>query len=354
MGDLTRFEDTLVSVLENQPERSEVVVVLNQPYDDPYQLQGEVKFVETLPGADLVDCFACGLAASHGPVVHVIAAGYEVTPGWADAALARFAEPDVAAVVPVVVDREHPDRILFAGLRWTAAGSIGRIAAGERLQGGRGKAESGPPSAFPLPPSAFAPFPSLAAAFYRRDVLERVDILQHDGSELTAATDLALAVRKAGYRLVQEPACVTIAAGELLADPAPGWKLHRSGCRVPRDAWREGVASERLFRRWAAVPGWRRSAAAHLGLVAMECARFPWRPSILARLSGRLWARLGFGAPRRVAIGRQAACSADACGRRGGESPSPAEQSSEAEAVLRPHQFGPVDARQAIPSRAAG
>ena len=46
MGDLKRFEDTLVSVLENQPEQSEVVVVLNGPYDDPYDLRSEVKFVE--------------------------------------------------------------------------------------------------------------------------------------------------------------------------------------------------------------------------------------------------------------------------------------------------------------------
>ena len=41
MGDLKRFEDTLVSVLENQPEQSEVVVVLNGPYDDPYELQAK-------------------------------------------------------------------------------------------------------------------------------------------------------------------------------------------------------------------------------------------------------------------------------------------------------------------------
>ena len=49
-GDLKPFEDTLVSVLENQPERSEVVVVLNEPYDDPYQLRGEVEFVEAPAG----------------------------------------------------------------------------------------------------------------------------------------------------------------------------------------------------------------------------------------------------------------------------------------------------------------
>ena len=189
-------------------------------------------------------------------------------------------KPDVAAVAPVVVDRDHPERILSAGLRWTAAGSIGRIAAGKRLDrfAANDRVLCGP---------------ELAVAFYRRDVLETVETLQHHGSELAAATDLALAMRKAGYRAVQEPACVTTATGELarlLA--APGGK---------------GVAGERLFRRWTAVPGWKRSWAAHAVLVAMECLQFPLRPSILARLAGRFWATLGFGAPRAVAIGPQAA-----------------------------------------------
>ena len=50
MGNLQRFEETLVSVLENRPERSEVVVVTNRPYDDPYALRGEVAFVERRGG----------------------------------------------------------------------------------------------------------------------------------------------------------------------------------------------------------------------------------------------------------------------------------------------------------------
>ena len=307
MGDLKRLEDTLVSVLENQPERSEVVVVLNQPYDDPYELRGEVKFVDAPQGADLVDSFACGLAASSAPVVHTIAAGFEATPGWADAALARFAEAEVAAVAPVVVDRDDPDRILTAGLRWTAAGSIVRIAAGRRLDrfAANDRVLCGP---------------ELAMAFYRRSALEAIESLQHHGSELATALDLALAMRTAGYRAVQEPACVTTATGELLACGG---------------AWREGVASERLFRCWAAVPGWKRSWAAHAALLAMECLQIPLRPLTLVRLTGRFCAALGLGSPRRVAIGPQAA-------------------SMQKETVLRPHHFGAADARPALRSRAAG
>ena len=100
MGNLRRFEDTLVSVLENRPEKSEVVVVTDRPYDDPYDLRGEVSFVEAPRGAGLLECFAAGLTASHAAIVHFIAAGVEATPSWAEAALARFAERDVAAVAP--------------------------------------------------------------------------------------------------------------------------------------------------------------------------------------------------------------------------------------------------------------
>ena len=307
MGDLKRFEDTLVSVLENQPERSEVVVVLNQPYDDPYALRGEVAFVEGPPGADLVDCFAHGLAESSGPVVHVIASGFEATPGWADAALARFAETDVAAVAPLVVDRDRRERILSAGLCWTAGGAMRRIAAGRRLD--QFVADDG-----------ILCGPELPAAFYRREALEKVGTLRHHGSQSATAADLALALRKAGYRSVQEPGCVATATSDLFASPG---------------AWREGVASEGLFRRAAEAPGWKGSWAAHLGLVAMECLRSPLRPSLLARLGGRFWAALGFGSPRTVAIGPGIASA------------------GRTEAVIRPHHFA-AEPRSAVQSRAAG
>jgi hypothetical protein len=307
MGNLKRLEDTLVSVLENQPDQSEVIVVLNQPYDDPYQLRGEVEFVEAPLSADLVECFAFGLVASRAPWVHVIAAGVEATPGWADSAVARFAEADVAAVAPVVVDRDEPNRVLSAGLRYTAAGSIGRISAGKRLD------------RFTVDDRILCG-PELTSAFYRRDVLEAVGALHNFGSELASSAELALFLRKTGYRAVQEPACVTLATGELFR---------------PANTWREGVACEWLFHRSKAIPGWRRSWAAHAALVAMECLQLPLRPSLLGRLAGRFVATLGFGPRRDVAIGTPCI-------------------SSQQDSVIRGPHFGPPDVRPALQSRVAG
>jgi hypothetical protein len=307
MGNLKRLEDTLVSVLENQPERSEIVVVLNAPYDDPYELRGEVKFVEAPPGADLIDSFVCGLAASVAPIVHTIAAGFEATAGWADVAMSRFTETDVSAVAPLVVDRENPDRILSAGLRWTTAGSIRRIAAGRRLD------------RFSAGDDRLCG-PELGMSFYRRDVLESLEKLQHYGSDLITALDLSLAMRKAGYRSVHEPRCVITSTRELLASGG---------------SWREGVANEQLFRRWSTVPGWRRSWAAHVAMLGMECLQLPLRPSMLARFAGRMYAALGLGAPRLTPMGPRVAFSPSGT-------------------LMRPHHFGTVDALPAMQSRVAG
>jgi hypothetical protein len=313
VGNLKRLEDTLVSVLENQPQRSEVVVVLNQPYEDPYDLRGEVKFVEAAPGADLVDCFACGLAASSAPIVHVLAPGYEATVNWADAALTRFDEPAVAAVAPVVIDRESPDRILSAGLSYSRGGSIRRVDVGRRLDG------------FAANDNALCG-PELAVAFYRRAALETLGSVPHYCSQLAVATDLALSFRTAGYSSVQEPACRATATGEILASGG---------------AWREGVACERLFRRWAATGEGERSWAAHAALLGTECLQSPFRPSMLGRFAGRCWAMLGVGSMRTLNLGKQDASSATV-------------SSNQSDAVIRPPHFGSAETHPALQSRAAG
>ncbi len=307
MGDLQRFEDTLVSVLENQPERSEVIVVLNAPYDDPYDLRSEVKFVETAAGADLVQCFACGLGASEAPVVHVLASGFEATPGWADAALARFDSANVAAVAPLVVDRLQPTRILSGGLRYSG-GTIRRLACNLDAASGERDASKGLCG------------PELSAAFYRRSALESVALARYRGSILAVSTGLALGLRKAGFVTVQEPGCQATATADLFTSGG---------------AWREGLAAEWLFRRWKSMPGWNRSWAAHAATVAMECVQLPLRPSMAARLAGRLCARLGFGAPATVPI----------------HTPATASQRG---TVIRPAHFSAAESRPALHTRVAG
>jgi hypothetical protein len=270
LGDLKRFEDTLVSVLENRPDQSQVVVVLNQPYDDPYELRDEVQFVQAPQASGLVDCFDWGVAASQAPVVHFLAPGIEATAGWADTALEHFeanegGEANVAAVAPLLVDRNDQNRVLSAGLAYSSAGAITRLATGQSL-------ESGPVN------TAQLLGPEMLAAFYRREALQSVDTMGERHCGLAAAADLALSLRQAGY------ACVAEAGSQVLAS----WQdLQGAG------PWQEGLAAERLFHRWPEVPGGRRSWFSHAILVGMECLQIPLRPSSAARAAARLWVATG-------------------------------------------------------------
>ena len=100
-NDVSAFEDTLVSVLENQPVGSEILVAHDGNYDDPFDLDGEVRFVvdnSTQP----VDLIAKAAMVARGRFVHVLTPGMLATAEWADEALGHFAESDVASVAAVV------------------------------------------------------------------------------------------------------------------------------------------------------------------------------------------------------------------------------------------------------------
>ncbi len=301
-GNLKRLEDTLVSVLQNRPEKCQVVVVLNQPYEDPYELDGEVDFVQAPSGAGLVECFDWGVTASKAPIVHMIAAGVEATANWTDAAMSHFVEPDVAAVAPLIVDRVDRQRVLSAGLHYTSAGAICRIAS-----------RTGRPVASPFRG------PDPLASFYRKSVLDSIEAMPHIGSELVAATDCALAVRQAGFHCAFEPESLLTGSRDLLGGSS---------------AWREGIAAERLYRRWAKSSEAHGSWSGHAGLIALELLQCPLHPSMMGRLAGRLWANLGFG---------------------GGDSRHGIEPfSRQRENVSRPSQFNPADSHGSLPTRAAG
>ena len=58
---LDRLEDTLISVLENRPPDCQIVVVLNEPYNDPYALSGEVCFIQAAAGSSFADVLNLGI-----------------------------------------------------------------------------------------------------------------------------------------------------------------------------------------------------------------------------------------------------------------------------------------------------
>jgi GT2 family glycosyltransferase len=280
LGDQRLLDDTLVSVLENRPDDCEVVVVHNAPYDDPYDLAGEVRFVRAAPRAGFADCVNLGVSVSRAAVVHVLACGVEATAGWADVALARFRDPRIAAVAPLLVAGADPQTVVSAGVGYRAEGVAWRL--GPDADRER-----------PLDESDGLCGPDLLAGFYRRSAVESVGGFSPFAVKL-AAVDMAMRLQDAGCQCVAEP--------KSLAYVAVGTMEERPGFRHGRDA-------ERLFWRWATAQGALPSVAAHAALLAGECVIGLWRPSMLLNLAGRAAGAIGaaVGTGRRKAMDCQAA-----------------------------------------------
>jgi hypothetical protein len=270
LGGLKRLEDTLVSVLENRPADCQVVVVTSEPYADPYDLKDEVCFVEAMPRAGLADVIRTGIRASQADIIHLLACGVEVSPGWTDIALARFDDPEVAVVAPLVMDRLDPQRIISAGLMYRPSGAIRRIGEGKPVDC--------------LCPTfrAFCVADTLAA-FYRRSSLEVVRGLWEGLGTVFAGVELALALKQAGFECVVEPGCRTYASQELAS----------------HSETRAGFEAERLFWRWAPVNGWLGALAGHAALATVELLQCPIRPATVCRLAGRVWGAVQLPAHRR-------------------------------------------------------
>lgn len=107
------FEQTLLSVLENQPAASEVLVSHDGQYSDPFALSDVVRFVACTT-KDLVGMIGEGAAQARGRFVNVLTPGMVATPGWADNALLSFEHHDTAAVTPVIRDA-NTNKIAAAG-----------------------------------------------------------------------------------------------------------------------------------------------------------------------------------------------------------------------------------------------
>lgn len=266
--DPAALEDTLVSVLENRPADSEIIAALAVPYADPWNIAEEVRFVQAPAGTGIAGCANLGVALSGGEVVHVLAAGWRATEGWADAALARFDDPSVAAVVPVAVAADDRSRVVAAGVRRTSGGR------GLRNLPGRGRDRlDGFTATSVTSPSA----PELEAGFWRADVLNGTGFSTACGDALAAA-DMSAALACAGETVALEP------ASRVVAGPSAA---HAS-------KYDEGVRAERLFWRSLAAEPVAGALVAHLAEVARHAlASAPF--GTLPMLAGRLTALVQFG-----------------------------------------------------------
>jgi len=195
-SDVSAFEDTLVSVLENRPVQCEIIVPHNGGYDDPFDLGDEVRFVIDDDG-NFIDLLMAGVRAARGQFVHVLADGLRASASWTDVALQKFERVDAAAVAPVV--RSLGDqRIVAAGWRDAAGQLFQAVAAGQTQVN--------------LETATQSCGVYLRASFWRRSVLQSLgDAFLYDGKDIPEAVSEATYVFQ---KLLQQAGWTTVLAAD--------------------------------------------------------------------------------------------------------------------------------------------
>jgi len=259
-GSIASLEGTLLSVLENRPADCEIIVALNQAYADPYDLKGEVRFVEQQERAAPIARINRALAATRAPFVHLLASGCEVTEGWTEPALSRFGDRQIASVGPLVMDATNRGHIFAAGVAYRHGGS--RVLVGRGLTVTTPQIETAARGACGF------------AAFYRKAALDFVGGPSCQLGPRQADVDLAMVFERAGFGYALETRSRVFAMPE--ADAAEA-------------AFARALHEERLF--WRNLPSKSRakSLAAHAGLVSWELLTSFARPRMLAQLVARTW-----------------------------------------------------------------
>ena len=180
-GDLAAFESTLISVLENQPAGSEILVPHDGSYDDPFDLCGEVRFVEC-DSSKVSDLVASAATQANGRFVHVLAHGLRATCGWTDSVLECFDHFDTGVVTPLIRSAKT-GRILAAGWRDGSTGLCQSVGQGLEAADTRWR------------PGAY-----LQASFWRRDVLRSMNRSFTGSDSLEASVAYHHLLRNAGWR----------------------------------------------------------------------------------------------------------------------------------------------------------
>jgi GT2 family glycosyltransferase len=220
-----------------------------------------------------------GIAAATGTIVELLNDDTQVTEGWAESALAHFADATVAAVAPLVFQgpRSGSPLIDSAGDDYDLGGFA--------YKRGRGQPMS---EQFAKACEVFGA--SASSAFYRADVLRTVGGFPEDFGAYFEDIDLAWRIGWAGYRTMYEPRSIV-------------WHQVGSSYRKSRTLMeRQSQNEERVF--WRNVPNIWRAMPRH-GMVLLgkairrmrEGVFVPWaigRARAISELPGILSERLRF------------------------------------------------------------
>ena len=182
-----------------------------------------------------------GIAAATAPVVELLNDDADVTEGWADAALARFADERVAAVAPLVLQND-PERQArgLPPLIDTAGDDYDRGGFARKRGHGQVAKEDGC-----SPQRVFGA--SACAAFYRREALLRAGGFPEDFEAYFEDVDLSFRLRRLGYDIVYDPASVVWHRVSSTYGKRPSRRvLEQQSCNEERVFWRNKPGMDRL------------------------------------------------------------------------------------------------------------
>jgi hypothetical protein len=174
------LEATLLSLLENQPPASELIVVHDGSYRDPYQLAGELTLIEFDRGTPVVAMLNEACHRSHAPNICTLLPGVTVSEGWADEPIQALEYEGVDAVaVPVQRGRRSG-----YGMSRKALGQVAKFRSGElELYQPRGECAG----------------PLLACGFFSRDSLLAIGGWNDGLVETAAEAEMALLLSEADW-----------------------------------------------------------------------------------------------------------------------------------------------------------
>lgn len=258
----------LRSVRRYAPPGTEIIVVDDgSPGDIVSHTAGEFPGVTVLRH-DRARGFAAaanrGIAAATGTVIELLNDDTEVESGWAEAALARFADPSICAVAPLVLQGPPHTGVPIID---SAGDDYDRGGFARKRGHGRPLTED-----LSRPCDVFGA--SASSAFYRADVLRAAGGFPEDFGAYFEDVDLSWRLRHAGFRCVYEPRSVV-------------W--HRVGSSYrKRRALVESQSrnEERVY--WRNVPGVWRMLPRHAAVLAAKALRRLREGTLVPWALGRL------------------------------------------------------------------
>ncbi len=181
-----------------------------------------------------------GIAAATAPIIEMLNDDTEVTAGWAEAALAHFADERIAAVAPLVLQNDPerrrrglPPRIDTAGDDYDRGGFARKRDAGAIWKGDHmATAVSGA---------------SACAAFYRTSTLRAAGGFPEHFQAYFEDVDLSFRLRRLGFAIQFEPASVVWHRVSSSYGKRPARRtLEQQSCNEERVYWRNTHGRDRL------------------------------------------------------------------------------------------------------------